>query len=125
VNKAAVRVTKPGVHYEPDHLNYVGVWSRECPKLVPPKDPLQLAVIGMKFGRFTVVGVYYKKKEKTSSSKRLYVVLCLCGVYEIRTMKAILNPKNQKDCCHFCQHLVYMKRSALAKQGVFLNKEDM
>lgn len=69
-------------------------------------SPFQENLIGYGFGRFRVVGKYGRRK-KTGS---IWLVKCDCGDYEVRTTKAIKNPKNTEDKCAICRDIVYLNK---------------
>ena len=84
-------VTKPDLHH---------VKGREELRSIINK------LVGVKFGSFTVLGLarYIAKK-----SKAKWVVRCNCGMYTLRTAKAIMNEKNNADCCERCRHIAYIR----------------
>lgn len=97
-NKTAARAMAEGEHYEPD-INYGQPhWEAPPPtKSVPYYAP---NFTGVRFGHFTVIGLYtfHYKKGKAS-----WLVRCDCGDYEIRTTRSVLRA-NKQDRCKKCLH---------------------
>lgn len=71
-------------------------------KLHPNKEGVDLT--GTRFGRMAVEGL-----SKIHSPAR-WICRCSCGIYEIRTAKAVKNPNNGSDCCHQCRLLIEAKK---------------
>jgi len=68
---------------------------------------------GIKFGRLTVVGMVKMEQTELSPDKKTggrWAVRCACGFYEMRTAKAVKNPKNSEDACQDCKSLENAKR---------------
>jgi len=90
-----------------------GVRHKNAPKVVndhweaPPRMkrlPFNAPnLVGVRFGRFTVLGMHATKKGA-------WVVQCDCGDYEIRKSKAIQNPKNYGDRCTLCRNAAYQRK---------------
>lgn len=107
-----------GIHYEYNVTKQQALHSetplpvrriKKCERL----SPAFIDCTGKKFGWFKVIGLYsardgYKKKAR-------WVVRCVCGHYEIRHQKAIVNPKTPNDKCYICQHLDYLKEKKKAR----------
>jgi hypothetical protein len=114
VNQAAARVIGGGVHYEPDKAIAQRHWS--APPVTIPLTQLQLEnpqfrnFSGVSFGRFKVIG-YLGVLGQGKKAKGLWLVKCVCGDYESRAAKSILNPENRGDRCDKCRHLSYLKRT--------------
>lgn len=109
VDKTAALVVSKGFTYVPNIKNNQRHWEicppdikRELPPGMLKKDFL----VGCKFGRFVVVGLYTKKNRRYA----LWVCRCACGHYETRTAKAIRNESNAEDSCEFCKHLNHLKQ---------------
>ncbi len=68
---------------------------------------------GMKKGNLTVIGVFLRQNPLANNGGGglRWVVQCICGYYEIRTYKAITNPRNINECCHECRNLKYLARN--------------
>ena len=66
------------------------------------RNPSFTDLTGSRFGRFTVVGL-------ARGFKGRWVVRCVCGKYEMRRQKAIINKENYGDCCQICRHLQFLK----------------
>ena len=102
VDRVASRVIGEGSHHQPKKKFSVLHW--EAPPSIRPKPKgLRVDLTGKTFGRFTVLGVL-------AGVENQWVVRCACGDYEIRRAKAINNPKNNRDCCENCRHLLHLKR---------------
>jgi len=101
VNKEASLVTSKGESYIPDK-NILVVESKNWipTRCVSVGEDLS----GITFGRMKVIGL-------ARDIKKRWVVRCSCGMYTIRTAKAIKNPANSKDRCEECRHLAYLKRA--------------
>lgn len=107
VNKLATTVTSPSS--QPD-ITIPKELLREHWDVMPPTKALPLRdrgfknMMGVKFGRFTVVGLSAQNMLK-------WVVRCACGVYEIRSNDAVKRGAKNSRCCR----CVYTLR--LQKQG--------
>ncbi|GLQ96451.1 hypothetical protein [Dyella mobilis] len=101
VNRVAARVIKHGVHW--DTAKNIQAADQENPievrQYIPFKDR---NLVGVKFGRLTVIGLSFTPKR--------WVVRCVCGIYTLRTAKAIRNPTNADDRCEKCRQLAFLKR---------------
>ncbi len=64
--------------------------------------PPNYDVTGIRFGRLRVIGYLGKGKWQCK---------CTCGNYNSRSLKAISNPKNNKDACEECRELAYLRRT--------------
>ena len=69
-------------------------------------DAAAKAMIGLRFGRFTVIGCLDIWKH----SRAKWIVRCDCGHYEIRSAKAIRNPVNAEDRCYECRHFLHSRQ---------------
>lgn len=63
---------------------------------------------GRKFGHFTVLGIFVPR-QPGKLAVQLWVVRCVCGDYETRRSKAILNPENNRDRCGHCRQTEYLR----------------
>ena len=70
---------------------------------------------GRRFGRMTVVGYSAEKRGR-------WVVRCSCGVFTLRTAKAIRNAANSADACQRCRHADNLRH--LSAVGAGLKRED-
>lgn len=98
VNKVAVNVTGPGVHYDNPGNN--GDFVSEAP--LPVKDcDLTNEVKGKHFGRLTVFGL-----SATENGK--YVCQCQCGRYCLRKIKRLREAAEHQMCseCHHHENLI-------------------
>lgn len=70
-------------------------------------------LVGTRFGRFTVVGLGLRKRERKGEANKpaAWVVRCDCGNYEHRTAKAIRNPANHIDRCQDCHQVRFEKHA--------------
>ena len=107
VDQTAARVIKPGIRHTPYGKGTVShiFHSENCPALMNPAKLRDLLttpnLTGRKVGRLTVMGMARDIKGKEDTGGR-WVVRCACGDYEVRTAKAINNPKNTEDTCRIC-----------------------
>lgn len=99
---AATAVSQSGVHYV--HTPAITQW--DAPPEMRPIPENAPDLIGVKFGRLTVIGLH---AGMNSSNGATWVVRCVCGTYEPRKAKAIRNPKNSKDACHSCRNVEYLR----------------
>ncbi len=105
VDKAASQITGKGYEYESNKKIVQRHWS--APPRMKPVPPEKTSLVGLQFGRFTVIGFF---GERSKSKGGLWVVRCSCGDYETRRRKSIQNPNNDKDCCDNCRHLLFLKK---------------
>lgn len=107
INKLAAKSFFKGDKWIPDkkitQLHFIN-----RPLTIPIPSEATQNLIGIKFGRLTVDGLYEKGK---------WLVRCECGAYETRRPKAIKNPKNNIDCCNFCRHKAYLKRDEFYRRN--------
>ena len=105
VDRTAARVAGKGEHYESKKKITQRHWDVPPPmRQVSPKDLID-NLIGIKFGRLTVLGLY-------TEASGLWVVRCACGDYETRRTKSIKNPNNDQDRCENCRETVHLRRQA-------------
>lgn len=113
VNKTAARVLGGGVHYEPQKVIAQRHWTAPPPlaEITPAMriDPSFKDLTGSTVGRFTIVG-FLGNLSETKKNKALWLARCVCGDYESRSAKSILNPANYGDRCEKCRHLAHLKR---------------
>jgi hypothetical protein len=106
IDRVAARVTGRGERFD----------ARKIIKTADQSTPIEIRSLcditpelrtlsGRRFGRMTVMGL--------SFSPGRWVVRCDCGVYTLRSAKAIRNPNNDTDCCEQCRHLLYLKRAEI------------
>lgn len=109
---AAMQVAR-GIHWSPNIKPQAGRehWKAPPPTLPVPKDRSTMRtfdnMIGVSFGSLHVVG-YLGRRHKSKPSN--WLVRCLCGDYESRTVRSIKNPLNTKDCCMECAYREQVKR---------------
>ncbi len=108
INRTAARVVAPGQHYVADKTNGCVCQGTPPPYRAPKEHELDLT--GMRFGRFTVLGI-------ASETTNRWVVRCNCGNYSLRKPKAIKNPNNVADACEQCRHIIHLKRSELFRRA--------
>lgn len=107
VNREAALATARGEHWEWKNKATIlannGVHQDTPPPIQPlPKNASTLPdLTGVSFGRFRVIGFARDRRSK-------WVVRCVCGIYEMRTTKAIRNPLNSTDRCRSCRHVDYL-----------------
>lgn len=106
VNKTASIVTQKGFEYIPKKVILTLESKNPLPIMEPRKQekmqPNFIDLKGHSFARFKVIGRYALGKG--------WVCRCACGVYCVRSRKAILNKENTQDRCEECRHLAYLKR---------------
>lgn len=109
VDALAARVVAPGIHWDPKKKIIQRHWDappsmRPIPRGVPN-------LVGVKFGRLTVVGLFTEAASNGTGAKgiALWVVRCSCGSYETRRGKSVRNPNNSVDACDKCRHLLHLQ----------------
>lgn len=99
VDMQASKVFAKGIQYEM-RGKILNFHSEICPpvriKSLQRETKTFCNLKGVRFGRFTVVGL-------SRDVKARWVVRCACGTYEMRTAKAIKNELNTVDCCEKCR----------------------
>tara|TARA_R110002126_G_scaffold174431_1_gene322986 strand:- start:214 stop:639 length:426 start_codon:yes stop_codon:yes gene_type:complete len=65
-------------------------------------NPVFKDITGVRRGRLVAIGIAAKTKKR-------WVVRCDCGTYSLRSVKAMLNKKNDQDRCGDCSHLAFLK----------------
>ena len=90
IDKTAAIVTSEAQHYDLNFA-YDKYESTVCPQLTNKKGNIK-DYTGKKYGRFTVIGLFQRKKKRLS----LWVVKCSCGTYTLRRAVTI-----QKGLCGF------------------------
>jgi len=102
INKTAKLVTSKGIEYKPNKKITQKHWE-VCPQSKSkPKEIKNIS--GLKFGSFTVVDYF-------DSNPQRWICRCVCGDYEIRKAKAIINTENNIDSCDNCRHLRFLQRN--------------
>lgn len=121
VDQTAGIVFSAGVKYH----NPVAVKNPHWETCPPIKKSLPgaLHLGGVKFGRFTVIGLLARKN---NSAPAKWVVRCSCGDYETRSARAIRNPENFGDRCCKCRRLAFeKKRFEFLKSGIQLDQRKL
>lgn len=110
-NRTAKNVTRRGVHYEAGIKAESDTFHSKLPPPIHNRftGPRNQDLTGSRFGSFTVLGVFERKCD-SGSGRTMWCVKCACGAYEIRSAKAIKNPKNSGDMCRECRHVAYIRR---------------
>lgn len=115
LNQTAAKVTSGGEHYEP----VVEFSAHEHFDAPPPIQPMHKlpgtaqGIVGRKCGRLTVIGLAVSQAAEGKTRRKhnaRWVVRCVCGDYEFRTVKAIRNPRNTSDRCQRCHHIERVKK---------------
>lgn len=114
VNSTAARVLGRGTHFDSGVKHGDAIYQdTPLPTRKPGpsarKDPSFIDLCGVQFGRFRVIGL-----SATASGR--WVVRCACGIYSLRSAKAIRNPNNDMDCCAECRNLLFLKRAELKRR---------
>lgn len=107
VNRVAARVIKEGVAF--DTSSHMGPRDQLEPYPLRPVQDIEKSIrqiIGHRYGRITVLGL--------SCVEKRWAVKCNCGIYTLRTMRAILNPANCNDCCEQCYYVLGIRAKAQA-----------
>lgn len=113
VNRQTALANSGGIHYQPK-IKPSTLQRFECQPTHLLVKPLgnSIDLSGVKFGRFTVIGLLDRKSMgfcgKNSVAK--WLVRCDCGRFEHRTAKSIRNPLNNQDRCCECRRLEMNKR---------------
>jgi hypothetical protein len=102
INRQASLVTSKGVSYELPRGFFKVQSDNPIPIRVPPNKNFE-DLTGHKFGDLTVMGL-------ARDCLKRYVCRCCCGVYVLRTAKAVKNPKNTEDKCERCAHYDYQRK---------------
>ena len=102
VDKLASMMLAGGEQYHNDVRITCHHWETPPPMKQTPYDAPKL--VGVKFGRFTVLGMH-----KTLIGS--WVVRCACGDYEIRKSKSIRNPNNFGDRCVKCRNVAFKRKN--------------
>lgn len=66
-------------------------------------------LIGKRFGRLTVLGVWADGNPKKNAT---WVCRCDCGYYEGRKVRGLQGGGEDQMACHACVRLIWMQRSA-------------
>ena len=109
INKLAAIVTSKGVHYNSSRKPNPRVHESSTP--IPVRDqttnelkqPQWIDLTGTVKGLLTVIGV--------SASTKGWVSRCSCGVYCVRSSRALKNKNNSQDRCENCRGLAFVKRN--------------
>lgn len=124
IDRVAARVVGKGVHWTPNKKVQTADSETPLPivderTLNPQARRISQQVIGKRCGRLTTLGLSAEKRGR-------WVVRCQCGMFTLRTFKALNNPKNNTDCCEQCRHLLHLKRSEIHRRtGKDVNWEDL
>lgn len=123
VDRVAARVIREGYKYVPD--KNVQTADQRHPHDV--RNHLSIGrehrwMVGHRFGRMVVLGLSFETRSKHAT----WSVRCDCGVYTLRTAKAIRNPNNSSDCCDVCRHLLYLKRKDIYRRtGIDVDERNI
>ena len=105
IDRTARLVTSKGEHYSADLITRKRHWKIK-PPTVQPKKRKGLQLTGVRFGRFTVIGLLVPEL-KTRGAKAFWVAKCDCGRYEARRarhIKSVIGTLGGKDMCDLCRH---------------------
>jgi hypothetical protein len=116
-NSTAAKVMARGVSYAPPVKHLTQAHSENCPPLKPVASmrataPAVVAeLVGREFGRLRVLGVL-DDPNRSQKSPAAWVVRCLCGRFETRSRRALLQGNcNGEDRCSACWSLAKIKRA--------------
>jgi hypothetical protein len=65
---------------------------------------------GHGYGRLVVIG--FHNGHPASGSK--WLVRCVCGAFETRSLKSIINKGSQNDCCRECRAMDALRRQDMS-----------
>lgn len=131
VDEVARRVTSPSHVQVPENVTRAGIcesdlplpmWSEHEMRSTENRNPGWPKLLrklvrqceefkGARRGRLVVQGLSRDKKHR-------WVARCDCGVYVVRTAKAMKNPKNTSDCCLTCRMGEYVARKRRWEAGL-------
>lgn len=101
-----------GDHHQHSHAPF---------KTKPIKTGIDLT--GHVWGRLTVIGLadLPDRKKSDKSRKAAWVVRCTCGTYEMRTARALRDPKYlSRAMCSECDYVSEMKAGRVKKRDIKL-----
>lgn len=105
VNRTAALVVSRGESYTPE-FKQSDIMESPLPLPVqdfPSTSQKDHNLTGISFAWLTVIGLSAEKSGR-------WVCRCVCGMYCIRSPKAIKNKSNDKDACRECRHRIYVSR---------------
>ena len=120
VNKMAARVVSKGTTFTPS-IKPGAALEQKTPYPIRelreiPHDLRHL--VGYRFGRLTVIGFSHIPKR--------WSVRCSCGMYCIRSTKAISNPKNVNDSCLACAAMLRsLRRDHVQRTGKNIDTDSL
>lgn len=102
-------------------------WWEVCPPLRTfPDNPVALDLRGLRYGRLAVIGLLDDRTFNRKSDKARWVVRCACGLFEVRSAKAIRNPANAHDACWRCGYVHHLRRQEhFARTGRWPTNEQV
>lgn len=110
VNRAAASIIRPGIRYEENFISLGEILSEAplptipYPRSARPEDDIS----GLKFGRFTVIGM---ADLPSRSSKASWVVRCACGRFCYRKKASLMGCAGSTAAmCRRCDHVESKKR---------------
>lgn len=114
INGTAARVVSGGTHYVSGKKVATPVFETRPPlraeTAIDRSGQGYRNQTGTRRGRLVVVGLAEGKAVK-------WVARCDCGVYVLRSNKAIRNEANETDACPECSNLMYIQRRELFKRS--------
>jgi hypothetical protein len=113
VDRNAVNAIRGGVSFK--GKNRVLTSDSDYPISVRKVPKGSKDLTGIKFGRFTVIGLKKKQRWFSGVKKKKWVVRCVCGIFSVRLGKSILNSRNYFDRCEFCRYSAFLKREDFRK----------
>ena len=121
VDEIAGRVVSTGTHYTPKLKQGSAIEQRTPFPMLPEAKllPSVRSFVGYRFGRLKVIGF-------CSDVRKRWVVRCACGMYALRSLKAIRNPGNVDDSCTACGYLMHLQRRDIFRRtGKWVEVKDM
>ena len=100
--------------------------SMTCPPLCAvPRDPSFKNLVGLECNGSRVVGLADKKRLGIKGEGARWVMRCVCGIYEIRTSKAIKSGVSRQFKCSSCDNVAEMRRGWAPQGGGILIDERL
>lgn len=108
VDKKAAMVIGTGEHFDIDLSGCANVFDTP-PQIRPVPRGYRFNLVGVRFGRFIVIGLVAARRTNLRQYKRAkarWVCKCDCGKYVIFKTKSIRNPSTeQNEGCPYCYRL--------------------
>lgn len=128
IDMTARKVVSKGINFDKNEFvsKHKFKYHSDLPLIINnqlPKDPSFIDFTGLKVGNLSVIGLV----KNSYGIRGKWLVKCNCGIYEVRTSKAIKNhlnnPQFDNDCCLECEEKIKLTRIAEAKSQYMDYKE--